>query len=373
MAGIGADRRFSKLAAGRFRLQEPWLRRVPHLSMNAARAGLLVALVLLLPLCAAAQDTKDAGQQPAFRSQTNLVLVPALVKDKKGEMVFGLQAKDFIVEDDGVEQPVRMDETAEFTPVSLVVAIQLGGAAAAELPRIRALGTMLDPILSQGRNRAAIVTFDSDVELARGFTTNGALIAADLKKLRSGHNGAAILDAVCYSVGLLKNQPKERLRVLLLISETRDHGSKGVNLEEAVQAIADSNTVVYTLAFSPSLSNTLDTFRGFTDKQAKPAPTGGIQLVPLIVMAAQAMRKNAPKTISAMTGGEYELFKSEKGFEARMAAFANHLHNRYLLSFEPKSPHPGLHEVRVRLRQSGDVTILAPTRYWANPPQDVPQ
>jgi hypothetical protein len=35
------------------------------------------------------------------------VLVPALVKDKNVEIIYGLQAKDFIIEDDGVEQPVR--------------------------------------------------------------------------------------------------------------------------------------------------------------------------------------------------------------------------------------------------------------------------
>jgi len=54
-----------------------------------------------------------------------------------------------------------------------------------------------------------------------------------------------------------------------------------------------------------------------------------------------------------MTGGEYELFSSRKGFETRMNSFANHLHNRYLLSFEPKSPHSGLHQIRVAPEGAG--------------------
>jgi hypothetical protein len=78
------------------------------------------------------------------------------------------------------------------------------------------------------------------------------------------------------------------------------------------------------------------------------------------------MRKNTPKTIAALTGGEYELFTSHKAFESRMVEFANHLRNRYLLSFEPRDPHPGLHKIRVRLRQSRDVDILARERYWAD-------
>jgi VWFA-related protein len=344
-----------------------------------------VCLAMLFALGNAfAQDPPQPAQQPTFRTQSNAVLVPALVKNKKGEIIYGLQAKDFIVEDDGVEQPVHLDEEPESPPVSLVVAIQLGRTAAAEMPRIRTLGTMLDPILSSGRNRCAIVTFDGDVELTRGFSTNGALIAADLARLRPAGEQAAILDAVGYSVALLNQEPKERQRVLLLVSETRDHGSH-MAIEDVVRLIADSNTLVYTLAFSPTVSNALDTLRGNTGKQVDPpqpdhrtpqeiqsgrvladgTPRGGLSLMELLIMSAQAMRKNIPKTIAEMTGGEYELFKSHKGFESRMVEFTNHLHNRYLLSFEPKDPRPGLHKVSVRVREPRDATVVARNRYWA--------
>lgn len=344
------------------------------------RIALGLCVLGLLAACRA-QDTPI--QQPGFRTQSNAVLVPALVKDKHGEIVYGLKAQDFIIEDDGVEQPVHMDEEPDASGISLVIALQLGRTAESELPRIRTLGIMLDPIMSSGRNRAAIVTFDSTAELVRNFTTNGALIAADLKQLRPGDDGAAILDAVRYSVALLKNEPPERRRVLLLVSETRDHGSR-LNFVDTVREITDSNTLMYTLAFSPAVSNVLDTARGYKErrmpvKQPNPTtediehglvlpdgtPRGAVGLMPLVILAAQAMRKNTPKTIAALTGGEYELFKSHKGFESRMTEFSNHLRNRYLLSFEPKDPHPGLHKITVRLRQSDNLTVLARERYWA--------
>jgi VWFA-related protein len=339
--------------------------------MALTKLSLCLAVLLLQAAISAAQDSpQPQEQQPTFRAQSNLVLTPALVKDKRGAIVYGLQAKDFIIEDDGVEQSVRLDDAPTPAPISLVVVIQLGASAPVELPRIRTLGILLDPILSQSRNRTAIVTFDSAVELTRGFTTNGALIASDLKELRSGDYGAAILDAVGYSVALLKQEPKERQRILLLVSETRDHGSHVVTFEDTVQAITDSNTLVYSLAFSPTVSNVLDTMRGSREKQPRSEALGcGLLLPPLRCMAVQAMRKNTPKTIASMTGGEYELFKSHAGFESRMTEFSNHLHNRYLLSFEPKDPHPGLHRVRVRLRESAEVSILARERYWAGAPE----
>ena len=78
------------------------------------------------------------------------------------------------------------------------------------------------------------------------------------------------------------------------------------------------------------------------------------------------MRKNVPKGIAAMTGGEYGLFESRKIIsKTRMNDFTNHLHSRYLLSFQPKDPKPGLHEFRVHLR-SGNATALARSNYWSN-------
>jgi hypothetical protein len=50
------------------------------------------------------------AQTPTLTSRTTLVLVPALVTTKGGEPVFTLQAKDFIVTDDGVEQKVTLSK-----------------------------------------------------------------------------------------------------------------------------------------------------------------------------------------------------------------------------------------------------------------------
>jgi len=160
-------------------------------------------------------------------------------------------------------------------------------------------------------------------------------------------------------VNLLKKEPEERLRVLLLISETRDHGSH-TKIDDTVTAIGQSNAVMYALAFSPALSNILDTGRGNNINEMHE----GVNFLDLAYQTAQAMRKNVPSTIASMTGGEYELFATRKKFEVRMNDFTNHLHSRYLLSFAPKNPHPGLHQIRVKSKDPGS-TILARTSYWA--------
>ena len=69
-----------------------------------------------------------------------------------------------------------------------------------------------------------------------------------------------------------------------------------------------------------------------------------------------------------MTGGQYELFKSAKSFELRMSQFDNELYNRYLLSFQPADPHPGLHKVQITLNTPGKhMTVIARNSYWTAP------
>jgi hypothetical protein len=126
--------------------------------------------------------------------------------------------------------------------------------------------------------------------------------------------------------------------------------------------LANSNTVTYTLAFSLAMSALLDPFRGLARNNTAP-----MDLLAPIFMSVEAMRRNVPKTVAALTGGEYQVFKSTGGFDMRMTEFDNHLFSRYLLSFEPKEPHPGFHNIEVRLSRPAAAVVLARTSYWIEP------
>ena len=257
---------------------------------NARLASLRSAFIPLVVLALLAGRAHPQGT--TLRSQSNIVLIPALVKDAQGGIVYGLAAKDFVIEDDGVEQSVRLDEAPEGQAISLVLAIQRGGRASYEFPRMQGLKSMLDPLFALGMARVAVVGFDSRVDLIQRFTEDESLIDADLTNLQPGDSKASVLDAISYSVDLLKNEPPNRQRVLLLISEIRDHGSK-LKIEDAVAAIGESNTLMYALSFSPALSNILDTERGTNLAEMH----NGINFVDLAYRIAQAMKKNVPSTI----------------------------------------------------------------------------
>jgi len=335
----------------------PWMR---FWTKNARRANppSVGCLVLLLAIA----SSSALSQQITLHTQTNVVLVPALVKDQAGAAVYGLHAADFVIEDDGAAQTVHLDEEASDQPLSLVIAVQRGRRASYEFPRMRGLSTMLEPLSAQGQNRIALIEFDRNVKVVQQFTGNVALITDALENLQPGDGGDAILDAVFFGQTLLSREADNRKKVLLLISETRDHGSVlGKKSDELIVSLGNSNTIVYTLAFSPSRSNILDTGRGNNQNEMNSSP----DLLAPLRMAREGLRKNVPKSIAEMTGGEYESFSTHKKFDLRLNDFSNHLYSRYLLSFVPKNPHPGLHRIVVRLASASNDSVLARTSYWA--------
>lgn len=328
--------------------------------MPKLRAIALVLQIALLLLAGA------AGQEPTFHTQSTVVMVPALVRDKDHNTVYGLKAQDFIVEDDGVPQHVQLDEAAEANPAAIAVVIQLGRLANYELPKIHGLASMLSPLVEQGHAKVAILTFDSRVQTVRNFTGDSDRVAADLNQLQPGDGGAAILDAVTAGLTLLNNTPRNQQRVLLLVSETRDHGSRKKS-EDLLRGLGMSNIVLYALTFSPAKSNVMRTLRGENNPDFHPDQTEvheGADLLAPLVLLAQGVRKNVARTLATITGGEYATFLSGKSFDRDMTLFSNDLYNRYALSFAPSNPHPGLHRIRVQLSTPNGATVLARSSYW---------
>lgn len=306
-------------------------------------------------------EPTDANRNPpTFRVSTSIVVVPTLVEKPNGEILYGLKPADFSLYDNGVQQKIHVDDDLDIEPVSLVVCVERGRDAPLEFNIIRHLGPLLDLFTGGDRGDVALVAFDSRPVWLDPFTANTDLIEHDLDELPAGDGGAAIMDAVGYSVNLLEQQPPNRRRVLLLVSESRDHGSHRFNIPQLVQRIGTSNTLVLSLVFSPSKSEIIDWGRG------NAGGTGTeLNILAPLMMTVNAMRRNTPRTLAALSGGEYAPFTREKVFEKRVAEEANHARNRYILSFHPTDLTPGLHAIQVKLTQDYGARVIARNSYWA--------
>jgi VWFA-related protein len=292
-----------------------------------------------------------------LRVRTNEVLVPTLVEKSGGGVVYGLKADDFVLEDNGVPQKIRVQEEMDNAPVALVVAVEQGGVSVLEFDKLAKLGPLLDLFLSDGKGQAALVGFDSKPHLIHDFTHTSEEINQALKRLEPGDGGDAILDTVSYAVDLLQFQPKEYRRVLLLISEERDHGSKHTKPAQLIRKIGQSDVLVLSVSFSPVRAELLHDIKDSGDNRA-------MNPISTLFMVVQAFKKNVSKEVAHMSGGEYNTFTADKGFEKRVVESAQHARNRYLITFSPSDPTPGLHTIRVRLAQDYGARIVARANYW---------
>ena len=294
---------------------------------------------------------------PTLRVTANEVLVPTLVEKRGGGVVYGLTQKDFVLEDNGVPQKIRVQEEMDTAPVSLVVAVEEGGMSALEFDKLAKLGPLLDMFLSDGRSQAALVGFDSKPHLLHDYTHTSEEISDGLKHLDPGDGQDAILDTVGYAVDLLESQPKEYRRVLLLISEERDHGSKHTKPAQLIEKIGRSDVLVLSVSFSPAQAEFAHDVKDNGDNRI-------MNPISTLFMLVEAFKRNVAKEVATMSGGEYHSFTGDKGFEKRVLESAKHARNRYLISFSPSDPSPGLHTIRVKTVEDYGARIVARANYW---------
>ncbi|HLJ26176.1 MAG TPA: VWA domain-containing protein [Candidatus Angelobacter sp.] len=383
----------------------------------------VAALLPFAPIAAAAQEVPaQPGQEspavnppPAqtdaekykFTARSNLVFLPTRVQNKKNETIYGLKPEQFIVEDNGVPQTVRIEEDPESTGLSLVVAIQCSRSADKEFNKFKGLGAMIEEIVGEAPHEIAILSFGEAIYTLGDFSSNPDAVGFALSKVKAcGDYSAITIDAVGYAISMLKRRQNHFRRAILLISEARDHGSRS-RLHEVITELGISDTVIYTIAFSPAKDEFIRTFRygSPNDKPpalSKPSPTPrptptedssskppekepvylvhppALVLPPSLMMAINALRRNSGAELASLSGGEYINFTTQKGFEEGLQRISNQIHNYYLLSFRPPStPTFGLHSLRVRVPDYPDAVIQTRRSYWAgileSSPAEAPQ
>jgi VWFA-related protein len=98
------------------------------------------------------------------------------------------------------------------------------------------------------------------------------------------------------------------------------------------------------------------------------------QLLPPLALARMAaiaatdgLRRNIPETVAKLTGGEYFKFNDARSLERDLATISNHVPNRYVLSFQPVSPHPGPHALSLQVKDYVRLDVTARNSYWADP------
>ena len=319
------------------------------------------ALVLLTATVAGAQ----------FKSTATLVIAPTTITDSKGHYIDALEPADLVLYDNGVRQPIQVDES--FNPISLVVAVQTSANSAAILDKLGASGILFADLLAGDRGETALVTFSDEVRTLRDFTTNSDSLSAGLRSLHVQGTGAVALEAVMQSLAMLAKRKSDRRRILLVIAEKRDRSSK-VKFPVVLREAERQNVLIYWLAYSPFLEpftagpKTVKSKDPKKDGEPLPPDMAPGNLLSVFTELAQQGKPDNSLELTRATGGRALRFVKQEALEEAIQAIASEVHRQYIVSFTPRPGKAGeYHAIRIEVKGHPELTARSRAGYWAMP------
>ncbi len=317
-----------------------------------------VALFLLTAALATAQ----------FKSTATLVVAPTVVIDANNRYVDGLEPRDLVLYDNGVAQPIQVDES--FSPISLVVAIQTSSSAAAILDKLGTSGILFANLLAGDRGETAIVTFSDEVRVARDFTTSSDALKATLARLHVQGDKAVTLDAISEAFRMLAARKPDRRKILLVVAESRDRSSK-TKFQSVLQAAELQNVLVYWLNFSTFLEpftaqpKTVKSRDPEINGLALPPDTAPGNLLSIFTELAQHGKANSADKLTKATGGRSINFVKKEALEDAIQAIADEVHRQYIVSFTPRGRPGQYHALRIEVKGRAELTARTRAGYWS--------
>jgi VWFA-related protein len=354
--------------------------------------GSIAAGVLALTLL----PIDSRAQEPTFRTSVPVVLVPVTVTDRKHQFVEGLKPEDFILTSDGKAKQFHMDSAESVSaPLAIVIAVQTNDLSLATNQKVRKVGSLIQPLITGDKGRAAVVGFGESSVLLADFTRDPNVLEAAFEQTAAsqGGNTAKQIDAVAYAAKLLAGRPPGERKILILLGESKDRGS-ATRLGDALKIIQQEAITVFAATWSPYLA--AFTTKG-NDAPNTPSPSGppslpsppnplsppgastvggastaggNVDLLGGIGELARLGKTDSAKDMVQATGGEKLGFNTLKGLESALTRLGEELHGQYLLSFPAEDAAPGYHELEVQVKNRSGLKVRARLGFWVGEKPD---
>jgi Ca-activated chloride channel family protein len=282
------------------------------------RNSLVVLIALALGPLDAQVKPIDVRGRDNFRAASELVTTAVTVRDAEGRLIKDLEQKDFIVEEDGVRQPITQF-TRERVPVSLSLTLDVSDSMRGQrmADARSALAHFLDKLLAID-DEASLLGFNHETRLFGNWTTERAGMRGKLEAIRPT-GGTAMYDAIDAVLPLFESRQHQRAAILL-VSDGADTASD-TTPTVLKQKLVRSDVFLYAIGI-----NAID--------------------------AKNSTRIN-PFTLNELTsqgGGYTEIVGSAAELGPATERIAEELNHQYMIGYTPEKRGDGqYHSVRVRV------------------------
>lgn len=272
---------------------------------------ILGSLLVLALMLAGSADT--GAQESTFKGGVEMVPLTVTVTDGTGNYISGLSERDFVVFEDGVQQPVSFFASGS-VPVDVAFVLDTSSSMSAELDLVQQAAKGLVSALRDG-DRGAVVSVSTAVSMPQRLTTDHEQVAAAIDSLRA-FGSTALYDGVYIALKDFareqRNSAETRRQVLVVLSDGIDTVSH-VSADEVTDLAKRVGVSVYVISIKGPEIPTM-TIRRDTESQR----------------AAFAMR-----SLAQDAGGRIFFPTLATELPAIYQAIAHELANQYDLGYVP--------------------------------------
>lgn len=211
----------------------------------------LAAILTAMPLATAQSPQSQPADKP-IQVQATEVIVPVTVTDEKGRFVSNMTKSDFHIFDEGKEQTIDyFSHEQQAQPVVIGFLIDMSNAMKIHWSKYQEAASELMLNLLPGEKRYAgyLITYGNEAELAVNTSSDSEKMVEKLRKYKPA-GGAALYDAIymaCTNRALVKGEPYEPRRVIIIVGDGHDSASKK-SLAEVLEIAQRNLVTIYAMS-----------------------------------------------------------------------------------------------------------------------------
>ena len=346
-------------------------------------ATALIALLALFASTVVAQKTRPAppartdsaaGQKPrpnvkqsqqdrdddigtsdeSVRLGTELVNLTFSAVDRNNRVIGDIRQEELTVFEDGRPQQIFTFKRETTLPINIAILMDLSGSQEYTFPQEKtAAGEFLRSVIRAGKDSAAILTFQDDVDLVQGLTSRVETLNRAFDEIQysrrfgagsSRRQATALYDAVYITADEVLSRDSNRSnagddnvtrKAVILLTDGADNASSR-KLEEAIDRAWRSGVVIYAIGIG-------DRFR------------------------FEGVREDVLRRMSEETGGRAYFPHGPDDLLDDFRQIESELRSQYLVAYSPSnSSHDGrFRRIEVRLAARPDVRVIHRRGYYA--------
>lgn len=172
------------------------------------------------------------------------------VSDRKGRFVTNLSKDDFDIVENKKKQSIMEFVAESDLPLRIGILIDTSNSIRDRFRfELEAAGEFLNSLIKKERDKALIISYDTDYALVSDLTDDTELLSKRLRDLRPG-GGTAMYDAIMYACRekLSLDRPMHKFRrAIVLISDGDDNASRYTR-DQALEMAQKADVVIYTIS-----------------------------------------------------------------------------------------------------------------------------